>query len=469
LLGQKKLLGVKIYNSKMKMLTNTPFGDLAFLHTVQTRHEAYRLCSECRKPKLGCGNTSTLPQLLFVYGTRTEQVRRAHDLFNQGRWEDLWKLALKAGERAKARAAKNPRQSKAKSEPQKDKYAQKCARAGNLSNAAKTLYQESLPAVTADNVDKLRLLHPEGELEYNKEFRPSLQQEVGFWESEEGRNLLLDAFSLCDTRAYIRRRPALGAPDPDGWRGQEHASHFFLNDDAEAQQRIIKHLMAPYAKGDFHQEYVHEHTGGRLSAFFKKDLIKIRPINNSSLCRRAAAHLINAFIKKDANKYFTETFPNFIQTAGSVDGATVCAKLLSMIHDLPLVSEDPTIICQIDFANAFQTPNRQFGTDDCILCRVSREYDEGRVKVGDLLPHFPSLKKFFPYFSSMNDVPSRNRFTDHEGSTHHIAGSRGGLQGDPLEMTRFCLTVHPIWGCVLGRHQATLGDAYADDDTSWAA
>jgi hypothetical protein len=30
-------------------------------------------------------------------------------------------------------------------------------------------------------------------------------------------------------------------------------------------------------------------------------------------------------------------------------------------------------------------------------------------------------------------------------------------------MTRFCLTVHPIWGRVLGRHQATLGAAYADD------
>jgi hypothetical protein len=38
----------------------------------------------------------------------------------------------------------------------------------------------------------------------------------------------------------------------------EHASHFFLNDDAEAQQRIIKHLIAPYAKGDFHQEYLHK-------------------------------------------------------------------------------------------------------------------------------------------------------------------------------------------------------------------
>jgi hypothetical protein len=56
----------------------------------------------------------TLPQLLFVYGTRTEQVRRAVDLFNQGRWEDLWKLAIKAGERAKARDAKALRQSKPK-------------------------------------------------------------------------------------------------------------------------------------------------------------------------------------------------------------------------------------------------------------------------------------------------------------------------------------------------------------------
>ncbi len=29
-------------------------------------------------------------------------------------------------------------------------------------------------------------------------------------------------------------------------------------------------------------------------------------------------------------------------------------------------------------------------------------------------------------------------------------------------MTCFCLTVHPIWGRALGRHQATLGAAYAD-------
>ena len=87
---------------------------------------------------------SILPQLLFAYGTRYPQVRRAVDAFNQGKWEDLWKQALKAGERAKDSAAKNPRLSKGKSAEQQDKYSQKCARAGNLSKAAATLYKSSL-------------------------------------------------------------------------------------------------------------------------------------------------------------------------------------------------------------------------------------------------------------------------------------------------------------------------------------
>jgi hypothetical protein len=72
-------------------------------------------------------------------------------------------------------------------------------------------------------------------------------------------------------------------------------------------------------------------------------------------------------VKKEADVYFTEQFPDFIQTAGSVDVASVCAKLVIMMNDLPVDDEDPTIICQIDFANAFQTPSRQLGTNDCIL------------------------------------------------------------------------------------------------------
>ncbi len=70
--------------------------------------------------------------------------------------------------------------SKGKSAEQKDKYSQKCARAGNLSKAAATLYKSSLPARSVDTVGKLRMLHPEGNLDYPKDARPSLQQEAEF-------------------------------------------------------------------------------------------------------------------------------------------------------------------------------------------------------------------------------------------------------------------------------------------------
>ena len=76
-----------------------------------------------------------------------------------------------------------------------------------------------------------------------------------------------------------------------------------------------------------------------------------------------------------------------------------------------------------------------FLLDDCILGVASRTYDQERVQIGDPLPHLEPLKKFFPYFRSMNDVASRNLFTDYEGTTHFILGSRGGIQGDPIEMT----------------------------------
>ena len=60
-------------------------------------------------------------------------------------------------------------------------------------------------------------------------------------------------------------------------------------------------------------------------------------------------------------------------------------------------------------------------------------------------------------------MASRNRYTDHHGTTHYIEGTRGGIQGDPLEMLRFCCTVHPIWARILARHRAITGAAYADD------
>jgi hypothetical protein len=113
-----------------------------------------------------------------------------------------------------------------------------------------------------------------------------------------------------------------------------------------------------------------------------------------------------------------------------------------MIHDQPQDDESPFIICQGDFENAFQMPPRQLSAGDCILGWASRTYDDGRVQIGDNLPHLPAPQHFFPYFRYKKAEASRNRFTDHEETTNYVEGSRGGQQGDPLEMTRFCQTVH---------------------------
>ena len=105
----------------------------------------------------------------------------------------------------------------------------------------------------------------------------------------------------------------------------------------------------------------------------------------------------------------------------------------------------------------------QLCVGDCILGKASRTYDNGAVQVGDDLPHLAALKPFFEYFRSMGGVASRNRYTDHHGTTHYIDGTRGGIQGDPMEMLRFCCTVQPIWARILEWHRATTGAAYADD------
>jgi hypothetical protein len=62
-----------------------------------------------------------------------------------------------------------------------------------------------------------------------------------------------------------------------------------------------------------------------------------------------------------------------------------------------------------------------------------------------------------------------NRFTDHCGRTHHVTGTTGGQQGDGMEMGRYSLSQHPIWGRVLARHRRARGIAFADDSYIYAA
>ena len=91
----------------------------------------------------------------------------------------------------------------------------------------------------------------------------------------------------------------------------------------------------------------------------------------------------------------------------------------------------------VDIKNANST-NRA-GAFDSKTGKASREYDGGRVKVGDNIPCLPGIRHFFPYFQAVHGHAGDLRYTDYKGELHHIKGTKGGQQGDPLEMISFCL------------------------------
>ena len=87
----------------------------------------------------------------------------------------------------------------------------------------------------------------------------------------------------------------------------------------------------------------------------------------------------------------------------------------------------PTIV-NVDIKNAFNSTNRA-GAFDSKTGKASREYDGGRVKVGDNIPCLPGIRPFFPYFQAVHGHAGDLRYTDFKGELHHIKGTKGGQQG----------------------------------------
>ena len=87
--------------------------------------------------------------------------------------------------------------------------------------------------------------------------------------------------------------------------------------------------------------YYYLHAGGRLSVFFKKDLIRIRPIKCARTWPRGAAHLVHGFIKKDATPSSRKTQTNIsarrflilFNPQAQSTAHPLAQKLVSMIHD----------------------------------------------------------------------------------------------------------------------------------------
>jgi hypothetical protein len=158
-------------------------------------------------------------------------------------------------------------------------------------------------------------------------------------------------------------------------------------------------------------------------------------------------------IHNEETKLFTSSYDNFIQTAGIRDGASHCAKILSVFYDNLNTSDpnDPDVIIKIDVSNVFNTTDRDL-TLDMISGRVSRDFACG-IKEGDVIPTVDTLTNLFGYFKAMRTCHSTLRYFDWDGQVHLTKGKTGGQQGDPFEMLIFNLTNHHLWVRVLAKFQ----------------
>ena len=104
---------------------------------------------------------------------------------------------------------------------------------------------------------------------------------------------------------------------------------------------FVSVLSFTYLPDSFHPSFIEEYAGGLLMALQKQDG-GIRPILCGEIWRRCFASLaVNATpVRNEAAKLFTSTYDKFIQTAGIRDGASHCAKILSVFYD-SLDTSDP--------------------------------------------------------------------------------------------------------------------------------
>jgi hypothetical protein len=157
----------------------------------------------------------------------------------------------------------------------------------------------------------------------------------------------------------------------------------------------------------------------------------------------------------------TSSYDNFIQSAGIRDGASHCAKILSVFYDNLDTSDsnDSDMIIKIDVSNVFNTTDRDL---DMISGRASRDY-ACDIKEGDVIPTVDTLTSLFGYFIDMSTCHSTLRYFDWDGQVHSTKDKTTGQQGDPLEMLIFNLTIHHLWGRVLAKFQEARAATYADD------
>jgi hypothetical protein len=274
---------------------------------------------------------------------RVRQIISSAKRFQRGDRKGLWETALRLAQRKTDTTAKrshNRAKLDTSSIQARVVYAEHCARRGALSKANQAVTSNSVPIAKPCNMDTLRAKHPEPAHPDRDPMRLSSilwsqpQNLEDFCPSDAGAEFLDKWFSIPKTCQYFRTRSPVTMADIDSWHARDIIAPLFFNDNTDPHNLIHKRLILPYLTGSFHPSFVAEYASRLLLALEKQDG-GIRPILCGGIWRRCFACLaVNATpIRNEAAKFFTSTYDNFIQTAGIRDGASYCAKIISVFYD----------------------------------------------------------------------------------------------------------------------------------------
>ena len=147
---------------------------------------------------------------------------------------------------------------------------------------------------------------------------------------------------------------------------------------------------------------------------------------------------------------------------GLKDGTSVCAKILQLFDSEKHPADKTWALLEMDIKYNFNEALRQ-AAFNVIAGTASSAYDDGNVSPGDAMQSLDALWPFFNYFCAMHDTASTLQYVDHKGQVRHVEGSSGGKQGDPIEMIRFCATIHPTCNLIMALHMQALAVSFAED------
>ena len=344
------------------------------------------------------------------------------------------------------------------------------ARAGNFGGAVRALTSPGLSNLPPEELHaQLCALHPRREL-------PTLDPASFDPLSDMHREELLESevFTSGAIRRAINGSKNRSAPDQFGWRARELLGQvFFIHGDLATAW--AEHILLPLLDNSAPSWAKCILAGGTLIPLSKgAHKTGIRPIGVGDMARKILARLLLHPNKNGIGKYFSTTYPNYVQMGVGVPGGTEKAVHLLMLssdlacREVPYASPpspDDFVIAACDNLNGFNLAMRQLAFD-CWQGKASRQYSTV-FQEGDAMPSPASFlnhpEAMHAFLISLYGGESTYVFRGNDGISREVPSTGGFHQGCVLSSFMFSLTVFCIIGELLKSHPDVLCVSYLDN------